>query len=51
MEKYTREKKTSGDIEELCKKKEIKDLIYNDIKQLGKENSLKGFEMVRLKVF
>jgi hypothetical protein len=27
-------------------KKEIKDLIFNDVKKLGKENSLKGFEMV-----
>ncbi len=46
LEKYAREKNISGDIVELCKKKEIKDLIFNDIKKLGKENSLKGFEMV-----
>ncbi len=46
FEKYAREKNITGDITELCKKKEIKDLIFNDIKQLGKSNSLKGFEMV-----
>ncbi len=46
MEKYSREKNISGDIVELCKKNEIKDLIFNDIKQLEKANSLKGFEMV-----
>lgn len=36
----------TGDMVELCKKKEIKELIFNDIKQLGQTNSLKGFEMV-----
>ena len=36
----------TGNIEELCKKKEIKDLIFNDMKRLEKENSLKGFEIV-----
>ncbi len=46
LEKYSREKNISGDIVELCKKNEIKDLIFNDIKQLEKANSLKGFEMV-----
>jgi long-subunit acyl-CoA synthetase (AMP-forming) len=48
LEKYAREKNLSGDIEELCKKKEIKELIFNDIKQLEKANSLKGFETVSL---
>ncbi|CAF0972895.1 unnamed protein product [Rotaria sordida] len=47
LEKYTREQNISGDIVELCKKKEIKELIFNDIKKLEKENSLKGFEMVK----
>ncbi len=51
MEKYVREKNISGDIVELCKKKEIKDLIFNDIKQLEKANSLKGFETVSLSFF
>jgi len=48
LEKYAREKNLSSDIEELCKKKEIKELIFNDIKQLEKANSLKGFETVSL---
>jgi long-subunit acyl-CoA synthetase (AMP-forming) len=48
LEKYAREKNISNDIEELCKKKEIKELIFNDIKQLEKANSLKGFETVSL---
>jgi len=47
LEKYAREKKISGDIVDLCKKKEIKELIFNDLKQLGKEKLLKGFEMVK----
>ena len=46
LEKYAREKKITGDMAELCKKKEIKDLIANDLKRLGQDNSLKGFEMV-----
>ncbi|CAF4656619.1 unnamed protein product, partial [Rotaria socialis] len=45
LEKYAREKNITGNMEELCKKKEIKDLILNDMKQLEKANSLKGFEM------
>ncbi|CAF0885929.1 unnamed protein product [Rotaria sp. Silwood1] len=47
LEKYVRENNISGNIVELCKKKEIKDLIFNDIKQLEKANSLKGFEMAK----
>ncbi|UJR15018.1 hypothetical protein I4U23_001995 [Adineta vaga] len=47
LEKYAREKNISSDMTELCKKKEIKDLIVRDMKQLEKENSLKGFEMVK----
>ncbi|CAF1488004.1 unnamed protein product [Adineta ricciae] len=47
LEKYARDKNISGDIAALCKKKEIKDLIFADMKQLEKENSLKGFEMVK----
>ncbi|CAF4279949.1 unnamed protein product [Rotaria sordida] len=34
-------------MEELCKKQEIKDLIFNDIKELEKLNQLKGFELVK----
>lgn len=48
FEKYAKEKNISGNLEELCKNKEIKELIMNDIKQLGKTHLLKGFEMVRL---
>ncbi|CAF3251373.1 unnamed protein product [Rotaria sp. Silwood2] len=47
LEKYTRDKNISGDMVELCKKKEIKELIFNDIKQLEKANSLKGFEIAK----
>ncbi|CAF1207542.1 unnamed protein product [Rotaria magnacalcarata] len=45
LEKYALEKNITGNMVELCKKKEIKDLILNDMKQLEKANSLKGFEM------
>jgi len=45
--KYAREKNISGDISDLCKKTEIKKLIFDDLKQLGKEHLLKGFEMVK----
>ncbi|CAF3816079.1 unnamed protein product, partial [Rotaria sp. Silwood1] len=34
-------------MEELCKKQEIKDLIFNDIKELEKSNQLKGFKMAK----
>jgi len=47
LEKYAREKKITGDMTTLCKKKEIKELIFNDLKQLEKANSLKGFEMAK----
>ncbi|CAF1223687.1 unnamed protein product [Rotaria sordida] len=47
LQKYARENNISGDIVELCKKEEIKDLIFNDIKKLEKSNSLKGFEMAK----
>ncbi|CAF1508780.1 unnamed protein product [Adineta ricciae] len=47
LEKYARENNISGDTAELCKKKEIKELIFNDIKRLEKSNSLKGFEMAK----
>lgn len=47
LEKYVREKNITGDLTTLCKKKEIKDIIFNDLKQLEKANSLKGFEMVK----
>jgi len=47
LEKDAREKNISGDMASLCQKKEIKDLIFNDMKRLAKENSLKGFEMVK----
>ncbi|UJR31657.1 hypothetical protein I4U23_019138 [Adineta vaga] len=45
--KYAREHNFSGDIVELCRNKEIKELIFNDIKRLEKASSLKGFEMVK----
>ncbi|CAF1078128.1 unnamed protein product [Rotaria sp. Silwood1] len=45
--KYASEHHISGNMEELCKKKEIKDLILNDIQHLEKSNLLKGFEMVK----
>ena len=47
LEKYAREKNLSSDLGELCKKNEIKELIFHDIKQLEKSNSLKGFETVK----
>ncbi|CAF1204257.1 unnamed protein product [Adineta ricciae] len=47
LEKYARENNISGDTAELCKKKEIKELIFKDIKRLEKANSLKGFEMAK----
>jgi len=47
LEKYAKDKNISGNLEELCKNKEIKELIMNDVKQLGKTNLLKGFEMVK----
>ena len=47
LEKYTRNKNITGTLEELCKNKEIKELIFNDIKQLEKINGLKGFEMAK----
>ncbi|CAF0999009.1 unnamed protein product [Rotaria sordida] len=45
--KYASEHHISGNMEELCKKQEIKDLIFNDIKELEKLNQLKGFELVK----
>ena len=50
LEKYARQMNISGDIASLCQKKEIKELIFKDIKRLENENSLKGFEMVRMQV-
>ncbi|CAF1306105.1 unnamed protein product [Adineta steineri] len=47
LEKYARDKKITGDIVTLCNRKEIKDLIFNDLKQLEKAHSLKGFETVK----
>ncbi|CAF0726603.1 unnamed protein product [Adineta steineri] len=47
LEKYASKNNISGNIVELCKKKEIKELIFNDIKRLEKANLLKGFEMVK----
>lgn len=47
LAKYAREKNISGDMADLCKKSEIKQLIFDDLKRLSKENSLKGFEMVK----
>ncbi|CAF1311843.1 unnamed protein product [Adineta steineri] len=47
LEKYARDNKITGDIVTLCNKKEIKDLIFNDLKQLEKAHSLKGFETVK----
>ncbi|CAM4768493.1 unnamed protein product [Rotaria magnacalcarata] len=47
LEKHARTEHISGDIAALCKKKEIKDLIFNDIKHLEKANGLKGFEMAK----
>ena len=46
LEKYAREKTLPTDLTILCKKKEIKELIFKDIKQLEKSNGLKGFECV-----
>ncbi|CAF4660535.1 unnamed protein product, partial [Rotaria sp. Silwood2] len=43
--KYASEHNISGNMKELRKKQEIKDLIFNDIKELEKSNQLKGFEM------
>ncbi|CAF4457843.1 unnamed protein product [Rotaria sp. Silwood2] len=45
--KYASEHNISGNMKELCKKQEIKDLIFNDIKELEKSNQLKGFEMAK----
>ncbi|CAF4515790.1 unnamed protein product [Rotaria socialis] len=47
LEKHARAEHISGDMAALCKKKEIKDLIFNDIKNLEKFNGLKGFEMAK----
>ena len=47
FERYAREKNLSSDLAELCAKEEIKELIFNDIKQLEKSNLLKGFESVK----
>lgn len=50
LEKYAREKNITGSLTELCEKKVIKDLIFNDMKQLEKASGLKGFEMVRVRM-
>lgn len=46
LAKYARDNNLSGEMANLCEKKEIKELIFADLKRLGKENLLKGFEMV-----
>ncbi|CAF2808279.1 unnamed protein product [Rotaria sp. Silwood2] len=45
--KYASEHYISGNMEKLCKKQEIKDLFFNDIKVLEISNQLKVFAMVR----
>lgn len=47
LEKYAREKGLPTDLAVLCNKKEIKDIIFEDIKRLEKLNGLKGFESVK----
>ncbi len=41
MDKYNNSSKT---MEELCKSKELHDMIMNDVKGLAKKNGLHGFE-------
>jgi long-subunit acyl-CoA synthetase (AMP-forming) len=44
--KYTGEHSITGDLAEICQKSEVKEIIFNDIKELEKGNQLKGFEIV-----
>ena len=37
----------SGDLAELCQNQKVKDMILADIRKIGKEAKLKGFEIVR----
>ncbi|CAF0810003.1 unnamed protein product [Didymodactylos carnosus] len=45
--KYARSENMPTDLVELCKRKDIKELIFNDMRNLEKINELKGFEKVK----
>ncbi|XP_029441498.1 long-chain-fatty-acid--CoA ligase 1 isoform X2 [Rhinatrema bivittatum] len=47
MPKWAKKKKFNGSFEDLCKNKDLKKAILEDLLRLGKESDLKTFEQVR----